>query len=251
MAKLHEILAVEGGLKGASEKVITETMTTFNKKPQHFMGFHKTYEPFDESEKDTTGEEEHHQLVTTVHDKLDHTFNVWGKFIDAVFQKEATNQKATADIILDDGTVIATELPATFLLGLESKLKEVRAMLDSAPTYEPGKSWKLDDGHGEHVYKSEHPEVKFRTRKEVRHKVLYEATDRHPAQIDKWDETVNVGRFIKNIWTGMISPAEKARMLERLDVLACAVKKARMRANEAEVKVGFIADDLKRFIVGE
>ena len=47
MGKLHELLAVEPDLKGASEKIIGETINTFTKKQHHFIGRHKSYQPKD------------------------------------------------------------------------------------------------------------------------------------------------------------------------------------------------------------
>ena len=36
--KLHELLAVEGDLGGASKKLMVEAANTFSKKTDHFMG---------------------------------------------------------------------------------------------------------------------------------------------------------------------------------------------------------------------
>lgn len=81
--------------------------------------------------------EEHKEMVTTVHDKLDYMLNQHiVPYLDAVLQKERANQDAKADIVVD-GIVLAKDVPATFLLGLEEKLKRVHEVLDKIPTLAP------------------------------------------------------------------------------------------------------------------
>jgi len=81
---------------------------------------------------------EQKEMTTTVHDKLEYMFGSVAEWLDAVLQKERTNQEARADIILPDGSALATDIPATFLLGMESKLKELREVFLATPTLQPG-----------------------------------------------------------------------------------------------------------------
>ena len=48
MTKLHEILAVDGDLQEAAKKIQAETINTFTKKVEHFVGMSKTLHMFDE-----------------------------------------------------------------------------------------------------------------------------------------------------------------------------------------------------------
>lgn len=233
--KLHELLAVEKGLEKTATEAIAEAENTFNKKSAHFMGVIKRYVPFEESLKETESTEEHVEMVDTVPSKLSFVFKHIIRWLDAVLQKEATNQEARADIALSDGTVLATDVPATFLLGLETKLKGWRKLIQATPTLSPGTKWVPDPQKGEHVYAAEHNEEKFRTKKVLAHKELVPATKEHPAQIEKWHEDQNVGKYITSKWCGMLSPADKSELLGRLDDLERAVKKARQRANGAKV----------------
>lgn len=246
--KLHEVLAVEGELAGVNKRILAETHATLSKKEDHFLAWHKTYDPKDEDGE--TFPEEHHEMVTTVPAKLAYMFKQIAPYIDAVAQKERTNQEAVADLEVD-GQVIAEGLPATFLLGLESKLKDWRAVLDSAPTLAPGKKWTADEAKGKNVWVSEHDDKRNKTQKTVMSKVLYEATKEHPAQIEKWNENVVVGWTAQKNWSGMLSPAQKSEMLGRLDMLARSVKKARQRANSAELVKVKIGEDLAKFIMGD
>jgi len=232
MPKLHELLAVEGDLEGTYKKVLEEAKVTFSKKPAHFFGRHKKLEMFDENAPEAP--DEFQEMGTTVHDNLVYVADHIIRYFDAVLQKEKTNQAATGDIIVD-GVVIAEGLPATFLLGLETRLKMIRAMYEATPTLPPGLKWLPDPNRGEHVFVMANPEEKFKTAKTFKHKVLYDATDKHPAQIEKWEEVENVGKYSTETWSGMISVAEKSILLGRIDKLIRAVKKGRQRANTQEV----------------
>jgi|PlaIllAssembly_1097288.scaffolds.fasta_scaffold00061_11 hypothetical protein len=234
-AKLHEVLAVESDLAAAAEKIMAETIVTFTKKEDHFHAHHKRLEMFDEARKqEEAGAETAKQLVDTVPSKLDYTAQALAKYWNVVAQKECTNQMAKADVVIDNVTVLA-DMPATFLLGMETKLKKLRAVLEAVPTHAPGVDWVPDPDTGRDVYKSKTPQVARREEKDFDFRVLYEATKEHPAQIEKWNANRVVGTYYTTSWTSTISPAQKSELLERCDTLIRAVKKARMRANETEV----------------
>lgn len=248
--KLHEILAVESDLKGQYEKIFAESKVTFEKKPDHFLGFHKSLKMFDsQRENEEPAAEQHKELVTTVDEKLKHTWKYIVKYFDVLFQKEATNQTAIADLVVE-GIVIAEKIPATFLLGMEDRVKRIREVYETIPTLQPGVAWEEDKTQRPGVFKAAHSEKANKTEQIIQHKVLVAATDHHPAQIEKWSEQVPVGAYTNDRWSGMISPARKAEMLEKIDVLLGAIKKARQRANQAEVVKGNIAQKFYDFIHG-
>jgi len=251
MSKLHEVLAVEEGLAGTAKKIIEETRVTFEKKPEHFQGAVKIYQPFAEGSVEDERPVERKELVTTVADRLAYTLASITPWLDAVLQKEATNQTACAAIEVD-GVIIAKDVPATFLLGLETKLKDLREVCDKIPTLQAGIAWELDptqDGTG--VYKTKHPIERLRTEKVTKPVVLYPHSDKHPAQVKEVSEDKNVGKWVDTHWSGMYSPAQKSALLGRIDTLLRAVKQARQRANCAEVLSVSIGDKLSQFILGE
>lgn len=248
MGKLHELLAVEGDLAGISKKISEETISTF-KKPDHFIGQHRHLDMFDAAEQSKVVADEYKEMVTTVVDKLDYFSKAMINYFDAVLQKETTNQNACADLIVDNIT-IAKAVPATFLLGMESKLKELRVVFESAPTLAPGVAWEKDETQGRGVYRMKNADEKLKTAKSFMHKVLYDATDKHPAQIEKWEEQTAVGRYITNTTSGMLSLAEKSIYLGRIDKLIQAVKKARMQANTVEVVENKCGDAIFSYILG-
>lgn len=231
--KLHEILAIEGDLDATAKKVVDEAITTFTKKPDHFLEMHRALQMFDDDRQDENLVESK-ALVTTAKDKLGYVRRHIVKYLDTFAKKEATNQIATADLTVDGVTLLANA-PATLLLGLESKLKNIRTMYEAIPTLQPGMDWQLDEGRGAGIYRSVEPETRMRTEKVIQHKVLYEATKEHPAQIEKWSADVPTGKITIRNWSGMLSPSEKSELLGRIDTLIRSVKKARQRANTAEV----------------
>ena len=236
MAKLHELLAVEGEIEGTYKKILDETETTFSKKPVHFIGVYKTLEMFDDNAPKPP--EEHKAMDTTVQEKLDYMAEHVIRYLDIMLQKDKSNQIAVQDLEVD-GLRIAPAMPAVTLLGLENKLKQVRKVYNAIPTLAPGVEWVSDETAEEGTYKLKHPEEKFKTAKTFKHKVLVEAKfpekgqggNSQPAQIERWEETENVGKYVITTTCGMMSPAEKSLMLGRIDRLIREVKKARQRAN--------------------
>lgn len=233
MAKLHELLAVEGDLEGAFKKILAESAAAFTKKVSElFYGAIRTLRLFDDEAQVT--EPEHKHMTTTVKKRLDYQQEHVIRYLDAVLQKEATNQEAKADLVVDGVTIMAG-LPATFLLGLESKLKKLREVYEAIPTLQAGVKWELDPNRGDDVYRTAHPDETFKTKKTMKPVVLYEATKQHPAQVKEVPEDVNVGKYTTEKWTGVLSPADKSALIGRLDKLIRAAKKARQRANTTEV----------------
>ncbi len=232
MGKLHELLAVEPDREGLYKIVLEEAKTTFQKKTDHFMGQIRKLEMFDQAE-DKLNTVERKELVTTVKDKLLYVQEALQRYLDIVLQKEATNQEATADLIVD-GVALAKDVPATFLLGLETKMKHLRGMYETLPTLDPGIKWTKDTKFGENVYVTEYPDEKFKTAKKFQHQVLVAPTDKHPAQVEKWEEQVPVGKYSTTAWSGKISSAEKSAQLGKIDKIIQGAKQARMRANNIE-----------------
>lgn len=244
MGKLHQLLAVESDLDNAHKNVLEESRVVFEKKHALFFGAHKRLEVFDVN--DTTAyPEERQELTTTVQKRLDHQTEFIIKYFDAVLQKETTNQEAKAAITVD-GQSLTSELPATYLLSLEKKLVLVRSVYHTIPTLPQGMKWDEDADAGEGVYRAANPDEKFKTKKFFKHQILVAPTEHHPAQIEKWEEQENVGKYITEKWCGLISSSKKASLLKRIDKLIIATKKARQKANDIDasnVKVGKLLFD--------
>ena len=248
MAKLHEVLAVDGDLEKTAAKMCAESVNTFTKKPEHFVGYHKVLVMFDE-ERANEEEEDSRDIVTTVAKRLDYNAKSMSKYLNNFATKEATNQVAKADLVVD-GTVLIADVPATVLLGLENKLKVWRQVYEAIPTYDPRHVWEEDAEAGKNIYKAKDPIIRNRTEKTHHSRIVAEATEHHPAQVDIWTQDSPIGKWTENRWTSMVSPKEKSDYLDRLDKLIRAAKKARQRANNTEAQKLNIGDTVFKFIHG-
>lgn len=249
MGKLHEILAVEPGKKQAFENIVAEAISIFSNKPDHFREAIKVLDMTDGSS-DETEIVDRHAMTTTVQDKLNYISPFIEDYLDVSFQKETSNQIATSDVVVD-GKVLISSAPVTFLLNLENKLARLREVFKSIPTHAPGIEWVNDDSHTfKGVVRSKFPSVSDKTKKVIKPFVLYEATDKHPAQVEKLTEDIKVGRYSTTIWSGMFSPAQKSELLSKLDKLTEAVKTARMKANDVDATNYKVGRDVMQFLIG-
>ena len=246
MSKLHELLPAESALQSQMQKIEIESKGVFNKN-ELFLGLVKVTTMLDEnrSNEDLT---ENKQVTTTVPDRLAYTKDYIVRCYDAFLQKEEANQRAKADIVLEDGTVLAKDVPACALLGFESKLAQFRQMLESVPTLQPGIAWEESDTPN--VYKDKHGITKMKTEKTKKFVTVAPATDKHPAQVEKWDADVPVAKINEHSFSGMVTSAYKKNLLGKCDALIIAVKSARQRANDVEVSNITIGKRMMDFVLG-
>jgi len=249
MGKLHELLAAKKDIKNKANKLINETRETFSKRHDHFAGMVKRYEAFNEDSKFQEEElSESKELVTTVPAKLEYFLKHMTEAINIDFQNDLTNRNAKSDIIVN-GELIVADVPAVTLLALEEHLVNLRNVFDVIPTLEPGIKWEPAPEMGENVYKTANEDVKIRTKKMNIYKETAKATDKHPAQIVTEVQDVPIGKYIETKYSGRISPAEKAKLMDRLEKLTISVKKARSRANEESLADGELATKLFDYLL--
>jgi hypothetical protein len=231
MGKLHEVLAVEADRKQKSKVILTETIATFTKKGDHFDGLVKTYKPNTEGGDQIPDQVK--EVVTTVDKKLAYTKGAVIKAIDTQLSKEETNSSGTvkADLVIGDKSFT---LSATSLLALEGQLINIRALYKTVPTQDPTRIWAEDSAQGKGIFKTA-PEELYRTKKIHKPLTLAAATEHHPEQVEMVSEDVQVGKYETIYRTGKISPARKSEMLAKIDGLIDKVKRARAKANQAEV----------------
>lgn len=234
MSKLHELLAVDGNLDGQATKTRQELTKTFESKRHLFEEKLVTFTSNVEGAKPVT--EGQSDIQTSVAEEIVWISATLAKAIDVSHQIDLANTLARADVVTEDGDVVLKDVPATSLLQLEKRLKEVHDLAAAIPTLDPAKGFSLDTAKGKGVFKARDV-MKNRTKKEQRPLVLAPATDKHPAQVNLITEDVVVGQIREQEWSSLITPAKKAEILGRCDVLLRAVKKARAKANEQELDV--------------
>ena len=247
--KLHELLAVDRDLELQAKKIAEEAVKVFKDKPNLFLGSNKRLEMFDEERKnEEAAAEQHISMTTTVPEKLEYIRKSLVAYIDATAQKERTNQDAKADVILSDGTILLTEVPATLLLGLESKLVGWRNIYNVIPTLPPGLNWISNDDIRANTFKLLHDNRTNKTEKTVEYQTVAKPTDKHAAQVVAQTVNKTIGIFVEQNYSGMITPARKSELLQRIEELISAVKKARARANQTDIVKINIGDTLWKHI---
>ncbi len=245
---LHALLAVRQSLKAQAVSTQTDLANTFEKKQHHFTGRVKTFTPFGEDAISKT--EEVLDIQTSVRKELAWIKDFLAKAIDIHLHVAIGNTAAFADIILDDGTVLAIGVPTSTLLDLETSTEELRKFAAKIPTLDPAKGFKPAPDKGEGVYVARDVE-KTRTLAKKTVYTLHPGTEKHAPQVQLIDEQVPVGTIREQEWSSMLTPAQKSEILDRIEKLVRAIKKARSRANDAEVDVSKkIGDALLTYALG-
>lgn len=239
MGKLHELLAVESQLASQANELLKSTKELFAQ-PQKLLGQLRKYRPIEEGGKVLA--DEITNLSTTVTAEMALLFKAFGTWVDASIQKEVTNQQTAAKVKFGNKEF---ELPAPALLNLESKLLNLRSVIEALPVNDTTERWDFDKEADCWISA---PRITYRTEKLPKAFVAYEATKEHPAQVQIFTEDVRVGEWTTLIKSGMISPSQKRGIISRLDEVAAEVKKARQRANDVEVVNINIADALLSYI---
>lgn len=251
----HQLLAVQSDVKNECGHIMEERKVTFQKKPDHFLGGHRTLEMFDEKRKhEESAHAQHKEMVSTVPDQLDYMRSAVERRVDHMLQMSATNQVAKADWLVDGvplGGSDGEQLPAVFLLEMEQVLKDIRQVIEKIPTLAPGIKWVSDSQKGKGVYRAETDEESLRTEKKLRWEEISPSTNQHKAQVETWKEDLPIGKYNMKRYSGMITPAAKSRLLAAVSRRLEEVKKARMRANNTKVVSRHIAGALMDSIFSE
>lgn len=247
--KLFEHLVVRDQLKGQAKKLVGDLMATFEKKRHLFAEVRKTFTPTKEGA--TPIVEEQSDIQTTVRGELKWLAQHWAKAIDVARQVEEGNTLARADVVLDNGTVLLTGVPATALLELIQRADEIQALIASIPTLDPSKAFKEDPSRAPGIYKAREVN-KTRTQKVQKHIVVVPPTDHHPAQVAVTSEDVPIGTILEQEWSGMLTPADKSAMLARAEELRRSTRSALQRANAVELTVEpTVGKEILEFVLGE
>jgi hypothetical protein len=222
--KLHELIAVEKGIKARAYSALTESHKLIQK-ADLFGGMSRSYQKRDEDGEDLPGESK--RVQNTVREVLATLKLSQTELYDLTAQKDIANCTAKAPVIVDDVEVIP-ELPVTTLLFLEKQLTDLRTFILALPILDEAETWNFDANSG--LYKSD-PVQTHRTKKTQRPMVLYDATEKHPAQTQLITDDVIVGFWTMVKQSGALPKPEKVKLAARVEKLLDAVKTARERAN--------------------
>ncbi len=241
--KLHEILAVEQDRKNKANKKIGESVKLFTKNPATFDGMIKKYIPMEEFAEQIP--EESKEMVSTVANILKETLETVITSVDATLSKEETNSSglAKAELMVENRNFGI--FSATTLLALETHLQKTYDLYKAIPILDTSTKWFFDEQNS--LYRTKE-EVKFRTIKRPKVIVKYEATDKHPAQTEILNIDYQVGKYETTYFSGKITPVQKTQLISKLEKMIEAVKIARTKANNVEVKNIKLAKNIFDFI---
>lgn len=245
MLKLNQVIAIEKGVKSRVYGVITEINKVIQK-PELFNGFAKTYQRKDEDSEDLPPERKRVQGNTQ--EALKYMSNSLSEILAVTAQKDWTNCVAKGSVIVNDKTLIA-DAPVSFLLFMEKQLTDVRTFIGNLPVLDEGESWTRDPNDG--LFKTE-ATATHRTKKIAKPIVLYPATPEHPAQTQLIQEDIIVGFWNTTKQSGAMPKTDKNVLLNRVETLIDAIKKAREAANNFDVvESPSVGDTVFGFIFGE
>lgn len=227
MTRLNQVLAKERDIKGTATRRVTETHKLCQK-PSLFDGLIQTYRPAVEGEPEQPPKRTRVQL--TVDETIKQITEEFGAWIDITASKDLANCNAKADVCID-GSPLLENVPATHLLWLEKRVREIRKFVEELPILDSAYDWQQDEHDG--LFKADGGEV-VSTKKVQKALVLHPPTKEHPAQTEKISEDVIVGYRRTSRHSGAIPSTRKEVLLRRTDELLQAVVTAREEANQVE-----------------
>lgn len=238
MTVLHELLAAEKTATNARDQLTKDTQDKFAKGDNYFAGFTKTLTLLGDDPSNSQIEaaaRQDKELPTTVLTTLEYYLAFWAKAEDVLYRKNLTNTKAFATIEFR-GKTIQENVPVDELMGLEARLGDLRKLATQIPTLDASKAWVQDTSAAQAgTWKTKTPGVTTKTEKITIPVVLYDATDKHPAQVKESTVDKIVGTFTQVHTSGATTAIQKANLLSVVDDLITAVKQARVRANAVPV----------------
>lgn len=226
--KLNQIIAIVSGKKSKAMKLITEV---HHRLGQKVSGITRTYQPKDEDGIVFPAESTLVQAkVSTV---LNDVAKEYGDFFDLVIAQETANTQAVADLVIDDEALISN-VPVTVLLFLDRQLTDLRTFVKGLPVLSPDKEWNFETNTGLYAAPDEQT---VKTQKVPEVIIKYDATPEHPAQTEVYSLDKVIGTWTTKHLSGALSPADRDKMLVKIDKLIAATKVAREEANSCDVSV--------------
>jgi hypothetical protein len=243
MPQLSQIVAVEKGLKGRTQRQVTDIYHNL-KKRQLFEGLTRTYTPREDGGEQLPPESKHVQNKAP--DLLDEAATALKQLFDVVATKENGNRFATGTVRIGDQVIVA-DVSVPFLLFLGKQLTDWRTEVSAIPVLDPASVW-YADGSVNNLFRTD-PVETVRSKKIPRNHVKAEATDRHPAQVDVYYEDVPVGTWSKTELSGAVPARRRDELVARADKLLDAVKQAREEANSTEVSQQQVGSDIFAYLL--
>lgn len=239
--KLNQILAVVAGKKAKATSTLTEAYHAF-KKPELFAGMARAYTPRNEEDEAKPPEKKLPQesaktLCANVKAAVADMF-------DYVACQDWANTTAKADIVVDGKTLLA-DVPVTYLLFLEKQLKDLATFAGSLPLRDGAEDWTFQNETGLFVTALSRRNVTAKVQEPI---VLYDATEKHPAQTQLITRDVVVGHWDERRSSTAVTKTEQDAMLSRIQKLLEAVLTAREAANNSDADKRAVGGPLMEYV---
>lgn len=242
--KLNQVLAIEKNVKSRVYQMITD-LHKVSQKSELLNGFSKTYEATEEGGQVIPPQAQRVQY--NAREIFEQAKKGLAELFDVTATKDWGNQDARADVEVD-GQTILNNVPATYLLFLDKQLSDMRTFVDKFSELDPSVDWEVDPTNSQ-LYKSP-ATMTVRTEKVQKPIVLYQATDKHPAQTQLVTQDITVGKWNTIRFSGALPANRKREIMERVERLSQAVKEALERANMQEVESRRTGDRILGYLFG-
>lgn len=225
-----KLSALLGLLQGAKAKLKGPRDSAYKdfQRSALFTGFFRTYRPVDE-ENGERYPDEGEIVQLNVEEILAGLTAEWARVLDLQASVDRTNQVAAGQLTIGTGI---WDLPATTLVWLDKQLVDLHTLIGKAPEVNPTKTWELDPASGD---LRTPVRVSNKSKKIPKALVMHPGNDRHPAQVQAYQEDVTIGHWDSVDISGATTPTRKRQILDRIDLLRDQVKIALAEANSTEV----------------
>ena len=233
-AKLHQVIAIEAGVKSKTFAELTEAHHALQK-PAMLSGIARAYQPKDEEGDKLPPENTRVQM--RAEEMLKATAEIMTKLFDVTATKNAANCGAKGDVQIGDKKILV-DVPVTTLLFLEKQVVSLYTFLQKVPTLDPSEEWEYDSAQD--AWSTKVSET-TKTKKVLKNHIKADATDKHPAQVETFSEDVIVGTWKTRKFSGAIPAVRHKQLMDRVTELQKAIKYAREYANAAaapDAKIG-------------
>lgn len=228
MSRLSHVVAVSKGVKSQADATMTKAHHSVQR-VEGLKGLSRVYQPLNDEELPKPPESTRVQV--TAADVIKEIQADLIRLFDVTATQDYGNTEATADVKVD-GLVLVPDAPVSYLLFLEKQLVGLKTFVGKLPTLDQSESWEFDGASGH--WRTE-PVKTVSSKRVKRNHVKAEATDKHPAQVEVYDEDVPVGHWLTTKFSGALTATRVKELADRVTKLQEAVKIAREEANATEV----------------
>jgi len=242
--KLNQVIAITNGKKSQAQNALTKIYQTLDKKDL-FSGVDRTYRAKNEDGDQKPPEKK--IVQTTVIKAIKGAVEACSDMINFVATLDIGNCSAKADIKID-GKVLAKDVPATHLIFLEKQVLNMINFIAKFPILDAAEEWSWNPSTG--CYTSE-VRKSSSTAKVLGHKVIYEATKEHIAQVETFTIDEIVGEWSTILLSGNISADAKEKLHKKAVILSDAIKTAREEANMVQATESDIGNSIMNYLFGD